>query len=89
MNKNYNLLLILSGFIVLILFLFFGESIFIENLFGVIISWIIILLGSFLISLGVINYTRFKLWLKIVITIVLMAIVIFIWGFFGLAIYGI
>ena len=91
MNKTYNKFLILVGVIILIILISLGEWMVnsLSDTTFAISMWIISILSSLLISFGIINYTNLNIWLKIISIIVIMAVIIFIFGFIGLWIYGI
>jgi len=81
MKKETNVLLIIIG-LALVIFLLF------DVLDPGLLGYTILFLGSLLISFGLINFTSFKGWLKIILTIVSMIIVLIIWFFIGGAIHG-
>ena len=92
-KKNLNLIII--GAVILFAIFFLG-GIIVDSfekdgerqITGGIIVSLIILIGSFLLSFGAINYTKLPLWLKIILIIIIMAVIIYFFFLVGLEVHG-
>ena len=76
MDKKYNLWLIVSPIVLIIISLFLLK---LRNDIVDLIILIVLLLGSLVIPFGAINYTKLNNWAKVLITLVL---AIFLFAFF-------
>ena len=93
MDKKFNLWFIILGFIFLTLEMIFANNInTYSTLTHSIFMWstrLIHLVGTFLISFGIINYTKFRLWIKLILIMILMIFISFLWIFAFATIYGV
>lgn len=81
MKKEINFVLIIIG-LALLIFLLFGV------LGPSPIGYMILFAGSLLLSIGLINLTKFKVWLKFILMVISIIIVLILWFIIGALIHG-